>query len=674
MAKNIRRPVKFFILVFLIISLNGLKAQVIFPQPLSERIASYDISVKLDAKKKMLEGEEILYWKNSSHDNVSELQFHLYLNAFKNTKSTFIRESRNKSTSSIKWGWIDIKSMQLRGGGDLMHNIEFIHPDDENRDDQTVIRVKLDKPVPPQSGIEVNIKFKAQLPEIIARTGYNENYFLVAQWFPKIGVYEFAGEHNAESEGWNCHQFHANSEFYADFGVYNVNITLPEKYVMGATGVLMRERLNKDSTITYFYRAEDVIDFAWAASLRFMSIEDKWEHVKIKLLIQPEHYDQTDRYLKAVKEALDYFDKNLGEYPYPNLTIVDPPIKGINSGGMEYPTLFTTISLWNLPEGIKGTEMVTIHEFGHNYFMGMLASNEFEEPWLDEGLNTYFENRIIDFVYGDKTSFIDIAGYHFGDLEISRANYTGMKNPKIAENARAAWEFPHGGYGLVTYFKTATWMATLDRMLGRETMDKIMKTYFERWKFKHPYGRDFIDIVNEITFNDHGNKFGADMNWFFEQVLYGSDVCDYQLAGISNEKIHSDKGIYDSAGVKLKYKTGKEKETKTSYKSKVILNRLGEVIMPVEVLIHFENGEEVLEYWDIQYNLPAGQARSYEFTYERPEKVEWAKIDPEHKILIDVNLINNSFTTDPETLPIWKYAAKVLFWVENFLLSFTMFF
>lgn len=660
------------LLIILIFLSPFLFPQTIFENRLSQRIANYDMEVSLNPETKIIDGFETLHWKNTSNDNISELQFHLYLNAFKNTNSTFIKESGGQlrgvshdESDSANWGWIDVLSMQVNNGQDLVHKIKFIHPDDDNVNDQTVISVPLTQTVRPGEIIDIAIKFKSKLPKIFARTGFSDEYFLAGQWFPKIGVYEYPGIRYAEKGQWNCHQFHANSEFYADFGVYNVNITLPQKFVVGAVGLQTKESINKDGTKTLSFRAEDVIDFAWAASPLFKIAEAQWKHVKIKVLLQPQHLSQAKRHTESAIAALNYLDKFVGKYPYPNLTIVDPPLRGLGSAGMEYPTFITAGCLWGIPDGLKLTEMVVIHEFGHNYFMGMLASNEFEEPWLDEGFNSYYEARIMDNAYGKKTSFMDFAGYHYGDLEYQRQNYVGMKNPKIAENYRPAWGYPDGGYGTITYAKTAVWMTTLERMIGLNVMDEIMRTYFDRWSFKHPCAKNFIDIVNEIVKKRLGNKFGENMNWYFDQVLYGSDICDYKLAGISNRKIKSSEGIYDSAGVKLNYK--KQSDKKDTFYSKVSVYRLGEIKMPVELKVEFDNGQDTVVYWN-------GNERTFDAKFYRTEKVISATIDPENKILIDVNMNNNSIVTKPETKVFKKYTTKFIFWVQNLLTSISMIF
>ncbi len=270
--------------------------------------------------------------------------------------------------------------MQVKDGENLTGKIKFIQPDNDNKKDQTVVRVPLSDSILPGETITIDIKFKSKLPKIFARTGFAENYFFAGQWFPKIGVYEHAGMRHAKKGGWNCHQFHANSEFYADYGVYNVNITVPKDYVVGAVGQLLDEKI-QGTEKTFRFKADDVIDFSWTASQRFIEYKDKWGDVDIRLLIQPEHKDLAERHFESAKIALDYFTAHLGPYPYPNLTIIDPPLSGAGSGGMEYPTLITAGSVAWLPNGIRAIEMVTIHEFGHQYFMGILATNEFEEAW-----------------------------------------------------------------------------------------------------------------------------------------------------------------------------------------------------------------------------------------------------------------------------------------------------
>jgi hypothetical protein len=622
------------------------------PLPLSSRVANYQIQVQLNIETKRLEGKETLIWKNPSNDFVRELQFHLYLNAFRNEKSTFMRESGGQlrgefidSNDEESYGSIDIVSMKTRTGSaggaeNLTDRYRFIHPDDTNSDDQTVIRVPLSQPVAPGGSITLDIVFRAKLPKIFARTGYSRDFFLVAQWFPKIGVYEPPGTRyqpvGASTGQWNCHQFHAHSEFYADFGVYDVTMTTPKNFRIGATGLLKSERQNRDGTKTRRWYAEDVVDFAWTAAPDFEIFDDRWRHVSIHALMQPEHASQAQRHIDAAKTALAYFDKYLGRYPFSSLTIVDPPVWGLGAAGMEYPMLITAGTSWGMPAGLRLPEQVTIHEFGHQYFMQLLATNEFEEAWMDEGFNQYYEGRIMDETYGPKSSIIDLFGYRMGNLESSRNSYVHLDHPAIAPAFGNVWQLPDAYYGDLTYFKTATWMRTLDGLVGRPVMDEIMRTYFERWKFKHPNADNFIAIVNEIVTKRLGNRFGPNMNWFFDQVLYGDQVCDYELYSVQNTKQGS------------------------AYRSAITVYRRGDAQLPVEVLVHFENGKEQLLHWD-------GMARTHTFTLTQTASAEWARIDPQQKIYIDINLNNNSFAVHPPASPAAKYAAKLMFWVQNWM-------
>ncbi len=637
--------------VVFLTSVSLVSAQPSSSLPLSPRVANYRIAVSLDPEKKTLTAEETLRWHNASTDSIHELRLHLYLNAFKDRNSTFFKESgrsmRESDSGREGWGSITVNSMKTADGLDLLPGMEFIHPDDDNADDQTVVRVPLAKPVPPKGDITLAVGFGAQLPHVIARTGYHQDFFMIGQWFPKIGVYEQEGERLALHGGWNCHQFHAATEFYADFGVYDVTITVPSRFAVGATGEQLQESTNNDGTKTVMFHAEDVHDFAWTASPNAMPVHDTWRDVRITVLMQPQRKALAWRYLSSAKIALEYFDAHVGLYPYHTLTIVDPAYGASAAGGMEYPTLITGDAMWGIGQWIRLQELVTVHEFGHQYWYGMVANNEFEEAWLDEGITQYYESRIMDESYGEQNSVVDFFGLHVGDFETSRLEYTGLPNPKIAPIATFVWKFPQRRSGSLTYGKTAVFLTTLDRLIGRAAMDTVMKTFFARWRFKHPCGRDFVSVVNEVVPRMCGNRFGPDMNWFFDQVLYGTDICDYELTSIQNSDLRkrAEGASHDSMH-------------KASYESHVFVSRLGEVCMPVTIAVRFEDGSETREEWD-------GKARTKDLTFQRNVPVVKAEVDPDHVLAIDINYINNAKTVEPKTSAIWKYTISVLFWIQN---------
>ena len=235
------------------------------------------------------------------------------------------------------------------------------------------------------------------MPRTFARTGRIGDYYFVAQWFPKIGVLEDAG--------WNAHQFHLTTEFFADFGVYDVTLDVPQGWIVGATG-LEQSRRDAGGRTAYRFVQEDVHDFAWTTSPAFVERRQRFEEpglppVEMRLLLQPEHDTQADRHFAAARAALKYYGTWFGPYPYPQLTIVDPvttfnpDAQGEGTDGMEYPTLITAGTHWYNAWPDSWLEEVTIHEAGHQFWYGVVATNEFEHAWMDEGINTYATARVM---------------------------------------------------------------------------------------------------------------------------------------------------------------------------------------------------------------------------------------------------------------------------------------
>ena len=641
---------RFTLIIIFIFMARPVFCQLRVEGPLSPRNANYTMDIRLDAEKKQIEGKEILIWRNISGDVIRELQFHLYPNAFKNNKSTYMRERggrAEKLEEDDRWGWIDVHRFQIVNGPDLTDAMEFIQPDDDNVDDQTVMRVLLPRPVYPGREIRIEIDFTTQLPIVFERNGYYKDFFFAAQWFPKIGVY-IDGK-------WNCHQYHTTTEFFADYGVYDVNLTVPESYIVGASGIRMDEkRTGTEKTVTF--RAEDVHDFAWTAWPHYQVEDREYRGVDIRLMYDKDHRSSVNRYFEAVEHDLDWFGDHIAEYPYSNVTVIDPPTGTMAVGGMEYPTFITGGSLWNCPKGIRLTEFVTIHEFGHIYWYGIVGNNEFEEAWLDEGINSYVEARIIDYYYGEKASLFDIMGIRMGELDNSRGAY--IQIPRHDRTLRDAWTYIGGGYGTLSYQKPTLMLYTLENLIGRETMDRILKTFYERWKFDHPRSDDFIDVVEEVT--------GADYDWYFDQALKNSLELDFRLATVSTRQVREQKGFFDAPAEKVLFPLSEEadsdstEEKEKHYRSVVRVQRKGEFIIPVDVLMIFADGDSVRERWD-------GKERWVRYTYERPDKLVSAVVDPDQKLVLDSNFANNSRTIEPQKKAVNLLSVRFLYWFESLL-------
>lgn len=616
-------------------------------KPMSERVVHYEIDAKYNATTHTVDATEILTYHNLTGQALDHFPFHLYQNAFQ-PNATWVREAKISGSRDVgyeKWdekeyGSEDIKSIEVVGQGDLTKNLQFIQPDDNNKDDKTVVDLPVPKPIAAGAFVQFKIAFQTKFPETQARSGWKRDFVLGGQWFPKVGVWW----HGA----WNCHQYHATTEFFADFGVYDVKLTLPNYEIVGASGVEVGSADNPDGTKTLAYHGDDIHDFAWTASPRYKVRESLYQSqmgpVKMRILMQPAHWSQVDRHEKILRESLDRFEQWYGPYPYKTITLVDPE-PGSAAGGMEYPTFITGETTWFMPKGFYEPELVVEHEFGHQYWYGMVATNEFEDAWMDEGINSYTEVKVLDSILGKDTSIMDMHGITMGEREEQRVGYIGVADlDPIAEKAYDYYDF--SSYGGITYGKTASVLLTLEGIIGEDTMQKAMHTYFMKYRFTHPTKEDFLKTIEEVS--------GKDLRWYFNQAIYGSQVLDYRVTKIESFPVN----WYEDE------KKGAKKDDKnTLYQSYVWLQRKEDFVMPVEVEVAFEDSdhhiEKVREHWD-------GQSRWTKFSYVKKARVVSAEIDPDHKIQLDRNDFNNSYVIEEDKKPVRKvtnYWVFITQWV-----------
>jgi hypothetical protein len=637
---------------------------------LSPRNASYAITARLDPASRTIRGDEILTWRNPASIPATTLQFHLYYNAWRNTRSSWMRErglGRGDRDAFERpesdWGWIDVTSIRVIGGAapaDITARMRFIAPDDRNADDRTVMEVPLDRPVAPGETINVQIAWSSRVPRTFARTGTIGNFYFVAQWFPKIGV--------LQDTGWNCHQFHSATEFFADFGTYDVRLTVPTTWIVGATGVERDTRDEGDGSTTHHYVQADVHDFAWTTSPDYIEKRARFEHpslpaVDMRLLLQPEHAGQAERHFQATRAALKYYGEWFGAYPYGHITIVDPAWQS-QAGGMEYPTLFTAGTRWLTPGQVTSPEGVTIHEAGHQFWYGIVASNEFEHAWMDEGFNTYSTARTIDQAYNpnfhSKRYFGDFIPWTFRDVPLSRAtdgDRLGAFRPVATNDVQAtpSWRYWPRSASAITYNKTALWLHTLERMVGWDTMQRILSTYFSRYAFKHPRPQDFFAVANEVS--------GRDLTWFFDQVHRSSNTFDYGVDTFGSEPAIA-RGFFDTEGARA---FAAAEGDRGVYHTTVVVRRYGDGTFPVDVKVVLENKEEVRWKWD-------GKDRWKLFELDKPSRAVSVEVDPDHVLLLDLRYTNNSATLAPQA----RVAARTwsltwLVWLQDQLLTYGFF-
>jgi Peptidase family M1 domain len=603
-------------------------------KPLSQRVTAYWIDASVNTEAKSLDATETLEYRNPSNQPVSTIPFHLYLNAFR-PQSTFSMESHRDgigiSYNKGEQGSIDIKSISAEGYGDLSSRMRFIAPDDGNQDDHTVMEISLPKPLAPGEAIRFQLAFHDKFPLSAPRTGYTRDFIMGAQWFPKVGVLW----HGA----WNCHQFHADTEFFADFGTYNVNLTLPQRYIVGASGMQIAEQTNSDGTRTLTFRGEDIHDFAWAASPHFQVADDTFSNslgpVKLHALILASHADQRDRYLSVLKQSMQKYDEWYGPYPYKQITLIDPE-PGSEAGGMEYPTLITGGTEWWVPSWIYfGAEITVAHEFGHQYWYGMVASNEFEEPWLDEGINSYSETKVMGSLFGQNTSVLNARTMYSSDIEQERLFY--LFHPEQDPIVRQGWKFvDSASYGCIVYGKTASALLTLEAMVGEATLRQALRVYFMRYRFQHPTGTDFLNTLQEVSGR-------TDLEPYLTQAFTGTDLLDYSVNSLTSGPSEWWKG--DSAG--------------PPYRTSVVVGRKGSFLFPVKLEVGFADGSKEHVTWD-------GNDRWSRFSWDKPSRAVYAQVDPDGNVLLDANSFNNSYTLQRDRTArmkltnYWVFAQQLL--------------
>lgn len=634
---------------------------------LSDRVVNYDIEAALDPVKHTLDGQEKLTWRNRSNREVRSVYLHMYLNAFEGNYSTFYNEKNNKGfdfRSDVEaldgeWGHIELGKV-TQGGASVPW--AFVHPDDGPQTDHTVVRFDLPAPVPAGASTTLDINFHDQLPRVVARTGYFGSFHLVGQWFPKIGVLELPGERGATEPRWNVHEFHLHSEFYADFGNFDVKLTVPEDYTVGATGEEQGAPVKANGKVTHRFVQGDVHDFAWMADNRTAKPLDGVyvgpgsPEVKVRVLYPPEYEATAKPALKATIDALGYFSQTLGAYPYKTVTVVIPPYNATEAGGMEYPTFFTAEGYNAIkPDTLRSffLDFVTIHEFGHGYFYGILASNEFEEPMLDEGLNDYWDYRMIR----ERGQVIHLTTPFFKFLGIDpvmlpfEAERAGASNNDPADPTGAnSWDrLSSSSYGTV-YARTATTMRDLEEQIGKPVMERAFKQYYATWKYRHP---DLGDL--QATLAEVSGKPDVVAKAFAQQV-YSTQKLDDRVDKITSEEIvpQPQSSLVNGKWVEVtrdqaeeladkersawekKNPDAKEGTGPFKYLTTVILRRRG-VSVPETLVVKFVDGSTETVVWD-------DNQRWARYSWIKPVKAVSAEIDPKDTHYLDNNILDNSRT------------------------------
>jgi len=479
-------------------------------RPYWQQEVNYRIDVTLNDKEHSLNGFAKIDYSNNSPDTLKFIWFHCWPNAYKNDKTAFTdQQLENGSTrfyfsSKEEKGYINQLDFKVNGSTATLED----HPQYID-----VVKVNLPLPLPPGQKITLSTPFHVQLPFNFSRGGHDGQSYQVTQWYPKPAVYD--------KNGWHPMPYLDQGEFYSEFGSFDVRITLPKNYVVAATGVLQDENEkawlqtrtqfswepvkqktknaagqyktsyqsfpdSDPATKTLQFKQERIHDFAWFADKRFIVNMDSCilasgKTVDVITYYTPDQKKDWSKSTTYAKQAIHHYSSLVGEYPYQVVQVVQGPESF--GGGMEYPTI-TVISPVDNP---KSLDKVIAHEIGHNWFYGILASNERKHPWMDEGLNSFYENKYSERYYG-------------ASPKLEQLLFETQVVEKLDQPIRTSSDsLSLLNYAMIAYYKTAAWMQYLESLLGESIFQQAMQKYFQRWQFKHPEPEDLKIVLEEVS-------------------------------------------------------------------------------------------------------------------------------------------------------------------------------
>ncbi len=517
---------------------------------------NYQIAVSLDDKKHTLSGTIEMLYHNNAPESLDFIYILLQPNAYKSKNSAFAQQTlRNGSTrfyfaEPSEMGRLSDLNFEI-DGKKVEVEVDKANPD--------IAKVKLNAPIPSGKSVKITTPFTYKIPFPFSRGGHAGQQYLMTQWYPRPAVYD--------ATGWHPQPYLDQGEFYQEFGSFDVAITLPENYVVGATGVLqtpsevdfLKEKVkytegvlsvkneklkikneNNDSfppssekLKTIRYKAEKVIDFAWFADKRFLVLKSEVmlkntdKKVETYAYFPPKYAATWSKSTDYINRAVQFYSETVGDFPHPQASAVMSD-EGFG-GGMEYPMITVLSGSFDA----HSLDNIITHEVGHNWFQGILASNERENPWLDEGLNSYYDHRYDVEYYGKNTEGVGLPsfitkGSDYNLNELAGQIFSFMHRDQAPMTASD--KLTSMNYGLAVYEKTAQSLKILETYVGRGKFDEIMQSYFKQWQFKHPQPADFKKMWTDAA-SDIG-----DVSWFFDGLMGSTKQVDYKIVKLSETK------------------------------------------------------------------------------------------------------------------------------------------
>ena len=435
------------------------------------------------------------------------------------------------------WGWSEPDSIRQQG-----QELEWqpIAPDDGNSLDRTLVEVVLAEAVAPGETLTLEVDWSGRLPAAAARTGGYGRFFMVAQWFPKIA--------GVNPEGtFNRHQFFGTTEFFANFADFDVRMGVPKDWSVASTGKGGLEQ-NDGDTDWHRYQQKGVIDFAFTTGADMQGYKSMHSLVtggEVEITIfQPKGVEhQLPRWVAATAASLDTMSSRIMPYPYETVTVVLPPRTGLRTLGMEYPTLFTGGpggDHWDnaVLAGTRINDLIIAHEFAHQYFNGLVATNEFEDAFMDEGMTEYWTGEIMDDAWGEAEGL----GFIFGrPMNANSANIRSKSNTRVQPAVWSGPSFLARGYspGIQFYDRPASTFQTAARLFGQDAIDTVFAEYTKRWSFKHPRVEDFWAVAGEVA--------GADVAGMLREAYLRPETPDYRVTRVEADQFVVPRGYVQAA-------------------------------------------------------------------------------------------------------------------------------
>ena len=572
-------------------------------------VASYELYAELDAETHRIRGKGVIRWRNASSVPQRELWLHAYLNAFKDERTRLMRRGEpdgfRGGTSLGHHGSLEVHRLRARElDAELWGGVTYGEEDDE-----TDVRVPLPREVAPGESLTLDVEFTASLPSVMLRTGYADRFHMVAQWFPKLARLEPDGR-------WAHFSLDRFSEFYADFGDYDVTIDVPEAFLVGATGAPVGD-LSEGGRRRVRFIAPRVHEFAFAAWDGFEEVRQLAGGVELVALFPKGEGEEADLELDVATRALAHFAERYGPYPYRRLTLVRPPREAAEAGGMEYPTLITTgASTRFRAVGLRSIEAITVHELAHQWFYGRLATHEHRYPYLDEGLTSYAELEVMERFWPGNSGF---DGFGFRVSEEAAYRIAAADAEGRGRVDRASSEFADGhAYGGLVYARMATTLRTLARVYGEERMQRALGVYARVHRFSHPRPMDLVAAVKA--------EVGEAAAVALTAAVEGGSV-DVRLDGWESHR--------DAGG---------------GFVGTVSLRREGAVVLPVEVDVRSARGSVTRLRWD-------GVGEQVILPWRGDAPMASVLVDPDDRILLDARLEGRASGGPKATPRVWALAA-----------------